>query len=148
MWDEQINKIPDVLHDYIFSGGISKGGSWGGEGCQKAIDLRSHSIELVLWFIICYFLYNSCQYKEHYDKLLITGEVILNKHKRTTCSMSLDRIFSILHFGIWGLVLYYKINMHSLINLFQPCHILLFVQGLGVLIEGKITFYNCYLLQL
>lgn len=132
------NGIYNILHDYIFSGGILKGGTWGGKGCQNAVSFEAHYIELALWSMICTILYSKCQYQKYYSKLLETGTIILHQHNRTIVSQIFDVIFGLLHFGIWLLVLYYKINLHSLINLLQPCHLALFIQGLGVIFNGPI----------
>lgn len=64
--------------------------------------------------------------------MVVNAAIILKNHKRSNISIMLDVIFGLLHFGIWFLVLYYKITLHSLINMCQPCHIALLVQGLGV----------------
>ena len=68
--------------------------------------------------------------------MMIKGASVLKDHRRTTTSQMLDVFFATLLFGIWFLVLYYKITLHSLINLCQPCHIALFVQGVGVVVGG------------
>ena len=128
--------VPDVLHDYIFSGGILKGGTWGGKECQATISLGSHSIELFIWFLISALIYKLCSYEEIYREMMVKGASVLKDHRRTTASQILDILFATLHFGIWLLVLYYKITLHSLINLCQPCHIALFVQGVGVVVGG------------
>lgn len=132
----QISHIPIILHDYIFSGGILKGGSWGGKECRDIISLESHSIELIVWFLICSVIFKLCKHKEIYHEMVLKADIILRNHRRTSLSQTLDVMFAVLHFGIWFLVLYYKISLHSLINLCQPCHIALFVQGVGVLIGG------------
>lgn len=134
--NDTLSRIPSILHDYIFSGGISKGGSWGGKECQSIVSLEAHSAELLLWFLICAIMLKLCQYKQIYREMVGEAALILKNHQRTIISQSLDVLFATLHFGIWFLVLYYKITLHSLINLCQPCHIALFVQGVGVLIGG------------
>lgn len=134
--NDTLSRIPSILHDYIFSGGISKGGSWGGKECQSIVTLEAHSAELLLWFLICAIMLNLCQYKQIYREMVGEAALILKNHQRTIISQALDILFAALHFGIWFLVLYYKITLHSLINLCQPCHIALFVQGVGVLVGG------------
>jgi hypothetical protein len=128
--------IFDILHDYIFSGGISKGGTWGGKDCLAAVTHEKHYTELAIWSIICTILYSKLNYPKYYAKIIDLGTIVLHKHIRTTASQIFDIIFGSLHFGICFLVLYYKINLHSLINLFQPCHLALFIQGLGVIYNG------------
>lgn len=132
----QISRIPIILHDYIFSGGILKGGSWGGKECRDIISLKSHSIEMMVWFLLCSVIYKLCEHKKIYREMVSKADIILKNHRRTSLSQILDIMFAVLHFGIWFLVLYYKISLHSLINLCQPCHIALFVQGVGVLVGG------------
>jgi hypothetical protein len=134
--NDTLSRIPSILHDYIFSGGILKGGSWGGKECQSIVTLEAHSAELLLWFLICAIMLSLCQYKQIYREMVEEAALILKNHQRTNISQALDILFAILHFGIWFLVLYYKITLHSLINLCQPCHIALFVQGVGVLVGG------------
>jgi TMEM164 family len=132
-----LSLIPDILHDYIFSGGILKGGSWGGKQCRETISLEAHSIEMIAWFLVCFIIHRLCQYQRHYKDMLKNAEIILKDHERSQSSRALDVVFGVLHFGIWLLVLYYKVTLHSLINLCQPCHIALLVQGLGVVVGGS-----------
>ena len=130
------NKVTNVMHDYIFSGGILKGGTWGGKECQGTISLEAHSTEMVLWFLVSIIIYRLCQYKKYHPEMLKEAAAILKNHERTKTSQILDVLFSCLHFGIWLLVLYYKITLHSLVNMCQPCHIALFVQGVGAIVGG------------
>lgn len=133
-----LNKITYVLHDYIFSGGILKGGSWGGKECQGTISMEAHTIELVLWFVVTVAIHKLCQYQKYHEEMLKEAAAILKDHERTKSSQILDIVFAFLHFGIWFLVLYYKITLHSLVNMCQPCHIALFVQGVGVIVGGPL----------
>ena len=57
-------------------------------------------------------------------------------HVRSPMSHAVDVAFAVAHFGNWLLVLYYKVSLHSLVNLLQPCHLLLLLQGLAVVGNG------------
>ena len=44
----------------------------------------------------------------------------------------LDITLAVLHFSLYGTVIYYKWQISSLINLVQPCHVILFLEGMSL----------------
>jgi len=131
--------VGDVLHDYIFSGGINKGGTWGGMDCFLHIPLEVHRTELVLWFALLAAAFVGLKLYDHVQHLHRVAAFVVAGYVQSPTERALDVAFAVVHFGNWLLVLYYKIHLHSLVNLLQPCHLLLFLQGLGVLSNGPWT---------
>jgi hypothetical protein len=130
-----------LLHEYIFSGGIKKGGTWGGVDCFLAIPLETHVMEVCGWLAILVFLYVFFGFHQHYIEMKTAAQRILQNHSRSMVSKVLDAVFAVLHFGIWLLVVYYKVCLRSLVNLLQPCHLLLLLQGIAVVNDGVLSAF-------
>ena len=128
-----LDKVFEFLHEYIFVGGIKKGGTWGGIQCYLAIPLDKYIVEIVLWLFLAGFSLAACDLGRHYFSLKRKAKMLLTGHVRTMSARVVDAIFALMHFGIWLLVVYYKICLHSLVNLLQPCHLLLLLQGIAVI---------------
>ena len=126
-----------LLHEYVFVGGIKKGGTWGGNDCYLAIPLESHLVESTLWAVCAMVAYFLLGYGPLYYEMKTKADEIIRGHVRTTASRATDVIFALMHWGIWSLVVYYKICLHSLANLLQPCHLLLLLQGIAVSTNGS-----------
>ena len=142
-----LDKVFEFLHEYIFVGGIKKGGTWGGIQCYLAIPLDKYIVELVLWLFLAGLTQATFDLGRHYFSLKRKAKMLLSGHVRTMNSRVIDAIFALLHFGIWLLVVYYKICLHSLVNLLQPCHLLLLLQGIAIISSdvrgamlGSLTF--------
>jgi TMEM164 family len=133
---EAKSDLGQILHEYIFMGGIRKGGTWGGPGCRDSVPTDVFVFETVLWCVLCTALWYIFGVSAYYTRTYQEAKTIIDGHKRSKISQTIDIIFAAIHFGIWFLVLYYKINLHSLVNLLQPCHLLLILQGFAVAYNG------------
>ena len=127
-----LNKVFEFLHEYIFVGGIKKGGTWGGIQCYRAIPLDKYILELVIWLFVAGFALTGFELHRYFFSLKRKAKMLLTGHVKSTNARVVDAIFASFHFGIWLLVVYYKICLHSLVNLLQPCHLLLLLQGIAI----------------
>ena len=121
------------LYEYTFQGGLSKGGTWGGHECSQAVPFSTHILELAIWSVVLYTAGIFLEIKQHFNGMQHQIKISVMNHKRNIFSTTSDIIFAVFHLGIWCIVLYYKICLKSLINLLQPCHILLLMQGYALL---------------
>lgn len=136
---ESSSTLIQLMHEYIFSGGIKKGGTWGGVDCFLAIPLETHIMEVCGWIAIVAFLYVFFGFHQHFIEMKILAKRIIHGHSRSIVAKVLDAIFAVVHFGLWMLVVYYKICLRSLVNLLQPCHLLLLLQGIAVVDHGVLS---------
>ena len=122
-------RLLNFLHEIIFSGGIKKGGSWGGPACSATLSSQLNLFESALWIIptvIIYFVI---------DVPGLLADLSLKARQKPVSKRSgwqnLDLVFGGIHSLMWLQVLYYKINLRSLVNLLQPCHLALLLQGVA-----------------
>lgn len=64
------------------------------------------------------------------------GEVFAAKSKAKL--NILDYAFATVHIGMWLQVIYYKINIMSLVNLLQTCHLILIWEGIALISQNPI----------
>jgi hypothetical protein len=125
----------DFLYDFVISGGYNKGGSWGGAECAKFVPKDVHMKETLAWVCLMIALYIALGFNEKLVQLKIKIEEELQSvlPKRNKALRYLDIFLGTLAVCNWCLVLMYKINIKSLINLLQPCHIVLMAQAYALL---------------
>lgn len=126
----------DVLHDYIFSGGLKKGGTWGGPECASAVPFEIHVKESVAWTIFIAAIASVFNLSAQFKQLILAGEKSITGYKPSFAWRALDTLFTTIHLAMWVQVLCYKIYLHSLVNLLQPCHLALLALGVSFLLRG------------
>lgn len=132
-----MQELGEVLHEYIFSGGIKKGGTWGGDICAAAIDPTVNIQEAAVWIVGLVLMYIVFNFKQKFADLSKRSIDILKEPTKIPAIFGImDKVFAFIHFGMWFQVLYYKINLRSLANLLQPCHISLLTGGFAVTSKG------------
>jgi len=127
--------VGDSLYEMVISGGYKKGGSWGGEECAAYVSNDLHIKETVAWICLMVALYVALGFNEKWRhmKKIIQTELDSIVPRRNPLFRYLDVALGTLALCNWTLVLIYKINLHSLINLLQPCHIILLAQAFALL---------------
>lgn len=108
------------------------GGSWGGPECRSRIDIQTHFIESFAWTLLSTFPY-------------VFGDMtkqIYNLHQKIDSNIkvrtphlyvrAVDVTLAAIQFSLYGATIYYKWNISSLINLVQPCHVLLLLEGIAL----------------
>jgi hypothetical protein len=137
MIPEKLLGLKDILHEYIFAGGIKKGGTWGGSNCAAYIPFESHVFEIAIWLSICMIFDGILNFRSLCNELACKCDPVIGGYKPSNLSKTLDRAFAFIHFAMWFQVLCYKINLHSLVNLLQPCHIVLLGLGISISLGGS-----------
>lgn len=125
------------LHDLIFSGGIKKGGTWGGVQCANYLDFDTFLLETVLWCVLTVILYFGLDIPKIASNISTQTTNLLATQGPRSFWVYVDNLVMAVHFGMLLQVLYYKINLRSLVNLLQPCHLALLLGGIAILWKGK-----------
>lgn len=109
---------------------LKNGGSWGGPECRAYIGFQTHIIESMAWLLIwiCPFLFSKMQLSVKDLLSRIRGQL----EKEKPVARILEISLSLVHFGIFGATIYYKWRISSLINLIQPCHLILLFEGVAL----------------
>jgi hypothetical protein len=112
--------------------------SWGGDVCYKRIDLSTHIIESSVWVLSLILLWYIFNINKHINELYQKAEKLLLSNKITTLEHIIDKSISLLHFAMYIQIVYYKTNISSLINLIQPCHLVLLLEGIALFSNGPL----------
>ena len=118
----------------------------GGPECASHISYDIHCIECFIWTLISIFLYYIFDIPKTLTEILLSSNYI-KAHSHMKGWRVFDYIFGLIHMTLWLQVLYYKINLKSLVNLLQPCHLALLFEGIAVLLTGP-TSKLCSLVAL
>jgi len=126
--------IREYAYEIVISGGYKKGGSWGGAECGSYVDADIHIKESCVWLIFMGILYVLLKFNDKVKQLdkQIQQELDVEIPRRPTVYRILDIALATIAFTNWFMVLYYKINLRSLINLLQPCHLVLLAQAFAL----------------
>jgi TMEM164 family len=110
----------------------------GGKQCAAAIPVDVNIAEFVVNAIVAGLIYRFGGFHKIFLSMYDTADKIINKNpaKKPLFFAVFDVVFAVIHFGMWFQVLYYKINLHSLVNLLQPCHISLLSYGFAATMDG------------
>lgn len=125
------NRAADFVHEMIFSGGIKKGGTWGGPQCAASVPLDVHYYETAAWILVAVVMFFIFDFPSYIRNIYKESKHSFKEATHWLVAF-LEKILAIIHFGMWFQILYYKVNLRSLVNLLQPCHLALFLQGLAL----------------
>ena len=124
------------IPNYFTAGALKQGGSWGGDECRAAVSLRVRVMETCFWMLVgavsFYYFHiyaNLAKISNDLKKRLSQSSQGYNSGLIRSIEKVVGTILLLMWFQVW----YYKINKKSLINLLQPCHILLFLQSIALL---------------
>lgn len=112
---------------------LSKGGSWGGKECIDSIPIQTHMMESVTWVSICLVLSAVLNISSFFKTTNDATVAYFKNNQRSTWSNILNTALGFVHLSKFGLLIFYKLNIKSLINLFQPCHMIMLLQGVALL---------------
>lgn len=127
------NPIIKFLQFALAKGALEKGGTWGGPECALAVPLETHIYESSAIVAICLIILVVFQFPKRLSELKkrIQADLLVSR------SSGLERAFEIIvgtiHILMFLQILYYKWNIFSLINMIQPCHVILLLQGIALL---------------
>eukprot|EP01041_Mallomonas_annulata_P012806 gene12806-27000_t len=121
-----------VMH-YFVSGTVKQGGSWG-ETCSRAVQMNIHIIETIAWMAISVVIFYGFNVPWRLQKLASRMKSEMKKYtKKSSYIRAAEIIMGLIHMLMYIQIIYYKTNKRSLVNLVQPCHLVLLVQGLALL---------------
>ena len=123
--------------EYFVSGALAKG--WGGPQCAKSVPLNIHVIESVCWLTFAVIAFNNHMMFAKLRGLINRIESDLSKSQqlnRRVASRTFEVILSFVHVCMFFQIIYYKVNIKALVNMIQPCHVILLLQGIALYSQG------------
>ena len=130
--------LPDKIRELLITGALEKGGTWGGEDCRKTISIETHILESGTWTLICVILYFILDIPHLLKTIHESSESYFSKNKRSLISNIINYSLGSIHMFLFGMLIFYKYNISSLVNLLQPCHMILLLQGIALLSKNKL----------
>lgn len=118
------------LHKVLVTGALSKG--WGGPACRAALDMRTHIVESTVWLTIGAIVYKIFNIPAKYGALVKAIDVDLAKTPTNQTARIFELSMATLHFVMFAQIIYYKANILSMVNMIQPCHVILLLQGIAL----------------
>jgi hypothetical protein len=106
--------------------------SWGGDVCYAHTPMSTHVIESLGWMIVSLFLWYGLNINKHLNLLYKKAESELKKTHWTLLEHMFDQLLAFIHFAMYMQIIYYKTNISSMINLIQPCHVVLLLEGVAL----------------
>lgn len=135
-----MENLKSIAWEWIISGGYKKGGSWGGQVCADYVSFDVHVMETAVWLVFLFALFVifgfNGKLKRMWNEVTLALQTQDRKLTKFNMYNVLDTVIGSLAFGNWLLVVWYKINLRSLINLLQPCHLTSMMQGIALLTDG------------
>ena len=129
-----LESLANGLHKVLVTGALSKG--WGGPACRAALDMQTHALECLFWLIVCAVSYTSYNAQSKFRTLCKNIELDLSKSKPAPVARMFELCLAMVHFGMFIQIIYYKVNILSLVNMIQPCHVILLLQGVALYSTG------------
>jgi len=133
----------EVVHDYVFGGALRKGGDWAGPECAAAVPKIMHLYEGCAWAFIAALLYFALNVRGVIGSFAM-GVKSMDSGRGTggsslTSVLLFERVLSVVHFAMFAQLVYWKFNDKAMIMLAQPCHIILFLEGIALLSPNSST---------
>jgi hypothetical protein len=123
------------IHRYLVTGALSKG--WGGPVCRASMSIEKHMTESAFWLFVVVLSYQVYGLRSKFSALCKHIELDLVKSPQSRFWRGLDVTFSAVHFLMFLQIVYYKLNILSLVNMIQPCHVILLLQGVALFSKGS-----------
>ena len=132
------NGYATKVHDLLVAGSLKYGGSWGGVACRAHVSLPLHIAESSFWILICFITFKVFSLGQRLSDLQIIAKMELSQKRYENTSRVFDKILAFVHFSMYLQLIYYKWNFSSLINLVQPCHLVLLLEGIALASNGPL----------
>lgn len=130
--------VSQQIHDLLVAGSLKYGGSWGGPECRAHVSITRHIIESSFWMLVCYATSHLFGLGRRLKDLRIVSEIQLARPVNKSELRILDKALAIVHFAMYAQLIYYKWNFSSLINLIQPSHVILLMEGIALFSDGPV----------
>ena len=77
--------------------------------------------------------------KDKFHDLQVVAKMNLESaNYQTKGGRFFDKLLGSIHFLMYLQICYYKFNMSSLVNLIQPCHLILLLEGIALVSDGPL----------
>lgn len=126
--------ILDFLHKILVTGALSKG--WGGPQCRAALDMQTHIVESSVWLTAGAVAFVAYKAGPKFSALCKNIKLDLAKSTPSSAERTFELIMATIHIGMFIQIIYYKVNILSLVNMIQPCHVILLLQGIALYSTG------------
>jgi hypothetical protein len=93
------------LHEVIFSGGVKKGGTWGGPECAAHVDYETHVKEVLLWMVLSAGIFWYVNVPQLVRSIGKNAEIAMKDYRPTIFWKQVDFLVAAIHFGMWLQVL-------------------------------------------
>jgi TMEM164 family len=134
----EVYKLLKIFHDLLTKKSLEHGGSWGGKECAEHLPLSIHILEssFMIWAaMIVYIVFGIAgRFEDLYN--VVQLNLTSAKHRDSLTARWIDTVLAAIHFGMYAQLIYYKWNCSSLINLVQPCHLILLFEGIALAFGG------------
>ena len=131
-----MQSFPTYVHDLLFDGSLRRGGEWGGEECAAYVPIHMHIIETTAWLTILLMSGLYLDVPGSIIRLKSKARELLKRSPTSPLQRILEIAVAILLFSMFAMLVIIKFNDKAMINLTQPCHLLLILQGIALLSTG------------
>lgn len=130
-----MSAVLQFLHKVLVTGALSKG--WGGPICRAAgPSMQTHLIESVVWLLFAAVTFSVYKAGPKFNALCKSIQLDLLKSTPSSAARAFELFMAFVHFGMFAQIIYYKVNILSLVNMIQPCHVILLLQGIALYSTG------------
>lgn len=127
--------MANIIIQYLTEGALVRG--WGGLACREAVPFHVHVAESSAWLLLSYVFYYRFDVRAKMASLV---KCIQNEIESSQIQGRSFRYFEIfmgtIHVGMYLQIIYYKFRIKSLVNIIQPCHLILLAQGIAYFSDG------------
>lgn len=127
--------MENIFH-WLTHGALKYGGTWGGPTCRAHVSNTIHFYEDIAWNMLAVFLGFAFGLPKYYKKLTAGIKEELKLNPVNSVTRPFEVLFACLHFTLYGMVIYYKINIQALIMIVQPCPMIVLLQGIALYDTG------------
>jgi hypothetical protein len=127
-----------AMHEVLFAGVLAMGEDWGGAECGTYVTTATHRTETAAWLALLLGLGLLLDLRGEYARLVHRARVHLALHSASPAERAIEMSVSGLQLAMFGGLTYIKLRDRAMINLTQPCHLLLPLQAAALLSQGEL----------
>ena len=126
--------VIEYINHYLASGALAKG--WGGPQCRATVPINVHIWESLGWMTVCAVSYIMVGMGRRIRKMWENIEKDLALVHTSGLEVYCDNILAVVHLLMFVVIVYYKFNIKALVNLLQPCHMIVVLEGIALYSKG------------
>lgn len=131
-----MQSVWSTISKCLVTGALEKGGTWGGPECKKSISYETHVLESSMWLFVCFIVFIVFRPDQKIKVMNDRLRVDLAKTSISSGQRAFEILLGSVNIGMYLQLVYYKFNMLSLVNLIQPCHVIMLLQGIALWADG------------